>query len=78
MRLPLLCEKSGAILLVLMDLAAGKLTGWQSDEIPVDSKVLNSLQIASLGFLWCLTKVQCYYSVTYAFQSVFWSKVAVL
>ena len=33
-RLPLLCEKSGAILLVLVGLTAG----WQSDEIREDLK----------------------------------------
>ena len=35
----------------------------------------NSLQIASLGFSWRLIKVQCYYSVTNAFQSVFSGKI---
>ena len=36
MRLPLLCEKSGAILLVLVGLTAGR----QSDKIVVDLKFL--------------------------------------
>ena len=38
----LLCENSGAIFLVLVDLTAGRLAGWQagqqSDQILVDSK----------------------------------------
>ena len=46
MRLPLLCEKSGAILLVLVGLMAGRLASWQagrlagrqSDQILVGSK----------------------------------------
>ena len=38
MRLPLLCEKSGAILLVLVGLMAGRLAGQQSDQILVGSK----------------------------------------
>ena len=49
------------ILLVLVGLTAGR----QSDEILVDFE--NSLWIASVRFLQCLTKVQCYYSVTNAF-----------
>ena len=61
-RLPLLCEKSGAILLVLVGLMAdGSL---QSDEILVDFK--NFLWIASL---WCLTKVQCYQCISVGFLS---------
>ena len=36
MQFPLLCEKSGPILLVLVGLTAG----WQSDEILVDLKIL--------------------------------------
>ena len=50
--LPLLCEKSGAILLVLMGLMAGR----QSDKILVDLEILNFLLIASLGFSWGLTR----------------------
>ena len=38
-RFPLLCEKSGAILLVLVGLTAGR----QSDEILVDFEVFKSL-----------------------------------
>ena len=45
--------------------------GRQSDEI---LNFLNSLQITSVGFSWRL-KVQCYYGVTNAFQSVFLGKV---
>ena len=54
-RLPLLCEKSGAILLALLR-QAGWQAARQSDEILVDLKNLNSLQIA---FSQSLTKVQC-------------------
>ena len=53
MQFPLLCEKSGAILLVLVGLMAG----WQaSDEILADFKIFKSesLQIVSLGFSWSL------------------------
>ena len=38
-RFPLLCEKSGAILLVLVGLTAGR----QADEILVDFKIFKSL-----------------------------------
>ena len=37
-RLPLLCEKSGAILLVLVGLTADRQAGRQSDEIEEDLK----------------------------------------
>ena len=40
MRLPWLCEKSEAILLVLVGLTAGSSARRQSDEILVDSKIL--------------------------------------
>ena len=44
------------------------------DEIVIDSKSFkNSLQIGPLGFSRG-QKVQCYYSVTNAFQLVFWVK----
>ena len=66
-RFPLLCKKSGAILLVLVGLTAGR----QSDEILVDFKIFKSLVIVLLGFSQSLTKVQFYYSVTNGFQSVF-------
>ena len=64
---PLLCEKSGAILLVLVGLTAGQ----QSDEILVDFKIFKSLLIVLLGISRSLTKVQFCYSVTNRFQSVF-------
>ena len=38
-QLPLLCENSGAVLLVLVGLTAG----WQSDQIPVGSKIFEIL-----------------------------------
>ena len=40
---PLLCEKSGAILLVLVGLMAGSLAGRQSDIILVDFKIFEIL-----------------------------------
>ena len=71
-RLPLLCEKSGAILLVLVGLTAAWQAGRQSDEIRQDLKIFwNPLLIALLGILQRFTKVQCYCSVTNAFQSFF-------
>ena len=42
-QLPLLCEKFGAILLVLVGLMAGSLAGWQSDKILVVFKILKIL-----------------------------------
>ena len=74
-RLLLLCEKiwshtasaSGSY-----SRQAGWQSGRQSDKGRFEN--LNSLRIASVRFSWHLTKVQCYYSVTNAFQSVFWVK----
>ena len=43
MQLPLLCEKSGAILLVLVSFTAGWQSGWQSDKILVDLKIFKIL-----------------------------------
>ena len=62
-QLPLLYEKSGAMLLVLVGL---KLAGWQSDQILVGSP------IALLGFSQTLTKECCYHRVTNVLRSVFW------
>ena len=45
-RFPLLCEKSGAILLVLVGLTAGR----QADKILVDFEFFKSLLIVLLGF----------------------------
>ena len=42
-RLPLLCEKSGAILLVLVGLTPGRLAGRQPDEIREDLKIFEIL-----------------------------------
>ena len=64
---PLLCEKSGAILLVLVGLTAGL----QSDKIPVDFEIFKSLLIVLLRFSRSLTKVHFCYSVTNGFQSFF-------
>ena len=70
-RLPLLCEKSGAILLVLVGLTAA----WQAGSPAVRrnkgrfEKFWNPLLIALLGILRRFTKVQCYCSVTNVFQS---------
>ena len=70
-RLPLLCEKSRAILLVLVGLTPA----WQAG-IPAVRRnkgrfeeFWNPLLIALLGILRRFTKVQCYCSVTNAFQS---------
>ena len=60
-QLPLLCEKSGAILLVLVDLTAGRLAVQQAVQQAVRQNTdrfeifLNSLRIASVGFSWRLT-----------------------
>ena len=70
-RLALLCEKSGAIILVLVGLTAT----WQSGRPAVRQnkgrfeKFWNPLLIALLGILRRFTKVQCYCSVTNVFQS---------
>ena len=69
-RFPLLCEKSGAILLVLVGLTAVQQAGWQSDEILVDFQIFKSTD-RSGRFFTELTKVQFCYSVTNRFQSVF-------
>ena len=68
-RFPLLCEKSGAILLVLVCLTAGR----QAGRLAVrrnSGRFRNfqiSLLIVLLGFPWSLTKVQFCYSVTNGF-----------
>ena len=62
MRLPLLCEKSGAILLLLVGLTVV----WQAVRRNTGG-FENSPWITSVGFSWHLS----YYSVTNAFQSVF-------
>ena len=68
MQLPLLCK---AILLLLVGLTAV----WQA----VRSKLFkNSQWIALVGFSRRLAKVQCYYSVTNAFQLIFSGKVRIL
>ena len=72
-RLPLLCEKSEAILLVLVGLTAA----WQAGRLAVRQnkgrfeKFWNPLLITLLGILQCFTKVQSYCSVTNVFQSFF-------
>ena len=69
-QLPLLCEKSGAILLVLVGLTVA----WQAGRPAVRrnkgrfENFWNPLLIALLGILRCFMKVQCYCSVTNAFQ----------
>ena len=55
-RFPLLCERSGAILLVLVGLMAGSQMKFKIFKI--------SLQIVSLDFSRNLTKVQFCYSIT--------------
>ena len=67
MRFPLLCEKSGAILLVLVGLTAGRQAGRQSNEILVDFEIFKSLyRIVSLRFSQSLI-VQFCYSITNRF-----------
>ena len=68
-RLPLLCEKSGAILLVLVGLTVGRQAVRRNKGR--FEKFWNPLLIALLGILRRFTKVQCYCSVTKAFQSFF-------
>ena len=62
MRFPLLCEKSGAILLVLVGLMAGRPVVRQNSDRFQNFQI--SLQIVSLGFSWSLMKVQFCYIVT--------------
>ena len=75
-RLPLLCENSGAILLVLVGLTAA----WQAGRPAVRrnkgrfEKFWNPLLITLLGILQRFTKIQCYCSVTNVFQSFFSGK----
>ena len=66
--LPLLWEKSAS---------ANGAYGRQSDEILVYLKFLNFSIDRIIRISWHLTKVQCYYSVTKAFQLVFWVKYIV-
>ena len=66
-KITFLCEKSGVILLVLM----GPMQAVRQEVRRNTGRFGNSLWIALLGFSWRLTKVQCYYNVTNAFQSVF-------
>ena len=42
-RLPLFCEVSGAIHMVLVGLMAGKLAGWLADKIQVNFEILKNL-----------------------------------
>ena len=73
MRLPLLREKSGAILLVLVGLKAGSPADRRNTGRFENFK--NSVRISLVGFSWHFTKAQCYYSVSNVFQSVFSGKV---
>jgi len=63
MRLPFVCEKSGAIAQVLPGVTAGCL----ADEIVLNLEFLKYILDEIFDFLLCLTKVQCYYSRTNAF-----------
>ena len=60
-RFPLLCEKSGAILLVLVGLTAGRQNSGRFQNFQI------ALLIVLLGFSRSLTKVQFCYSVTNGF-----------
>ena len=64
-RFPLLCEKSGAILLVLVGLTAGRPAVRRNSGRFRNFQI--SLLIVLLGFPWSLTKVQFCYSVTNGF-----------
>ena len=64
---PLLCENSRAILLVLVGRTADNQTKHWAGGF---GNFKNSLQIRFSRF----AMVQCYYSVTNAFQLVFWAK----
>ena len=69
-RLPILWEKTEYICLALVCLMAGWQAGWQTKYGWV-SFFKNSVQIKLFRFLLHLISVQCYYSVTKAFQSAF-------
>ena len=64
-RFPLLCEKCGAILLVLVGLTAGSPAVRRNSGRFRNFQI--SLLIVLLGFQWSLTKVQFCYSVTNGF-----------
>ena len=64
-RFPLLCEKSGAILLVLVGLTAGRQAVRRNSGRFRNFQI--SLLIVLLGFSRSLTKVQFCYSVTKGF-----------
>ena len=64
-RFLLLCEKSGAILLVLVGLTAGRQAVRRNSGRFHNFQI--SLLIVLLGFSWSLTKVQFCYSVTKGF-----------
>ena len=64
-RFPLMCEKSGVILLVLVGLTAGRQAVRRNSGRFRNFQI--SLLIVLLGFPWSLTKVQVCYSVTNGF-----------
>ena len=70
-RFPLLCEKSGAMLLVLVGLTAGRQL--------VDLKIFkfSTGHIVRIFTNEGIVLLQCYYSVTNAFQLFFWVKYVV-
>ena len=74
-RFPLLCEKSGAILLVLLSLTAGRQAVRQNSGRFCNFQI--SLLIVLLGFPQSLTNVQFCYSVTKGFLSFFHEKYIV-
>ena len=61
-QLPMLCKKSGVMLLVLVGFMTGRPAIRRNTGRFENFK--NSLWIASVGFSRLSTKVQCYYSVT--------------
>jgi len=71
MQLPFLCEKSGAIALVLLGLTAGRQNGWPADKILLIWKFLKLYTGWNIQVFAMLTKVQCYYRCTNAFRLIF-------
>ena len=67
--LPLSCEISGALHLVQPGLTAGWLAGRLADEIQVDFEIFKIG--CRLKYSLHLTKIQHHYSLTNAFQRVF-------
>ena len=76
MQLPLLCEKSGAILLVLVVLTAGRPAGRLNTSRLEKFKFSTDRTVRI--FTEYIKKERCYYRVTNVFRLVFSDKVCVL